>query len=190
MRIYITGKLYETRKWIGGNAGIPAKVIAKELSEKHQKCISALSKYALFSRTADELADSYEEYIDGILSEKISASYGNIHKMISEAEKYVNKCAKNSAVSKPVPAQIKVMPAYDPDADLARLRLTVPSWIGSIKRVKNSGDFENSTSGIKMQLLPPLNLFMPNTDFQICREHLIFVSAHGRVSGKLSAQIC
>lgn len=127
MRIYITGKLYETRKWIGGNAGIPAKVIAKELSEKHQKCISALSKYALFSRTADELADSYEEYIDGILSEKISASYGNIHKMISEAEKYVNKCAKNSAVSKPVPAQIKVMPAYDPDADLAGLRLTVPS---------------------------------------------------------------
>lgn len=47
--------------------------------------------------------------------------------MISETEKYVNKCAKNSAVSKPVPAQIKVMLAYDPDADLAGLRLTVPS---------------------------------------------------------------
>ena len=155
MKIYIIGKLYETRKRIGRNIGIPANVIAKELSEECKKYPSTLNKYSLFSRTIDELADMHEEYINDILSGKISMPYDNIYKVISGAEKYIKKYSKYKVSNKP--AQIKIMPAYDPDADLAGLRLTIPSWIGSIDRVKNSGDFENSTSGIKMQLMSALN---------------------------------
>ena len=157
MKIYIIGKLYETQKRIGRNIGIPANVIAKELSEKFKKYPSTLNKYSLFSRTIDELADTHEEYINDILSGKISMPYDNIYKMISEAEKHIKQYAKCKVSNKPVSAQIKIMPAYDPDADLAGLKLTIPSWIGSIDRVKNSGDFENSTSGIKMQLMSALN---------------------------------
>ncbi|MDE7279715.1 MAG: hypothetical protein K2N26_08330, partial [Oscillospiraceae bacterium] len=118
---------------------------------------STLNKYSLFSRTVDELADTYEDYINDILSEKVSMPYNNIYKMISEAEEHIKKYVKCQVSNKPVSAQIKIMPAYDPDADLAGLRLTIPSWIGSIERVKNSGDFKNSTGEIKMQLMSTLN---------------------------------
>lgn len=35
---------------------------------------------------------------------------------------------------------IKDMPAYDPDAEFTGLALTVPSWIGSINRVRSKSD--------------------------------------------------
>ncbi|MDE6745561.1 MAG: hypothetical protein K2J72_02860 [Oscillospiraceae bacterium] len=79
--------------------------------------------------------------------------YDNIYKMISEGEKHIKKYAKYKVSNKPVSAQIKIMPTYDPDADLAGLRLTIQSWIGFVDRVKNSGNSENSTSEIKMQMI-------------------------------------
>ncbi len=33
------------------------------------------------------------------------------------------------------------MPRYDPDAEVASLTLTIPTWVSSIRRVNNSADF-------------------------------------------------
>lgn len=38
--------------------------------------------------------------------------------------------------------EIKQMPKYDPDAELSSLTLTIPSWISSIERTRNTADFE------------------------------------------------
>lgn len=41
---------------------------------------------------------------------------------------------------------IKQMPAYDPDADIISLTLTIPSWIESIKRKCSTASLENNSS--------------------------------------------
>lgn len=37
---------------------------------------------------------------------------------------------------------IKTMPAYDPDAEVAGLTLTIPSWMSSIDRTKSMAHLE------------------------------------------------
>lgn len=51
--------------------------------------------------------------------------------------------AKRRSPILPKPAvSVKDMPGYDPDAEIASLTLTIPSWRGSIQRVMDSTDFE------------------------------------------------
>ncbi len=40
---------------------------------------------------------------------------------------------------------IKEMPAYDPDAKISSLTLTIPSWISSINRTRSASDFNDVT---------------------------------------------
>lgn len=156
MQKYLIGKLYEVRKNIGADIEIPTKVIQQFFSAEYKKDISTISKYALFSRTIDELSNVFPDYTNDVLSEKISIPYGNTYMLISEANTYRKKHTKFKIEDKSVPAKIKIMPDYDPDADLAGLKLTIPSWIGSIERVKNSGNFEKATNNIKIQLISAL----------------------------------
>ena len=40
---------------------------------------------------------------------------------------------------------IKITPKHDPDAEIAGLTLTVPSWVSSIERARNNADMNAST---------------------------------------------
>ena len=56
-----------------------------------------------------------------------------------------------------VPAQtpiisVKDMPKYDPDAEIFSLKLTIPSWISTIKRVRSSTDRSVISKSAKDQL--------------------------------------
>lgn len=156
MKAYLIGKLFEAEKILAINQKIPVNIITEKISDEYNKYPSTISKYSIFSRTIDKLSESYPDYIKDVLSEKISVSYDNIYKLTAEAHKYVRKPSKYKIEDKTVAAQIKIMPDYDPDADLAGLKLTIPSWIGSIERVKNSGNFEKATSNMKIQLISVL----------------------------------
>lgn len=156
MKAYLIGKLFEAEKILAINQKIPINIITEKISDEYNKYPSTISKYSIFSRTIDKLSESYPDYIKDVLSEKISVSYDNIYKLTAEAHKYVRKPSKYKVEDKTVAAQIKIMPDYDPDADLAGLKLTIPSWIGSIERVKNSGNFEKATSNMKIQLISVL----------------------------------
>lgn len=54
-------------------------------------------------------------------------------------------------------AEIKQMPAYDPDAEISSLTLTIPSWVSSITRAFNASDLTRITptaaSKLHQQLL-------------------------------------
>ena len=57
------------------------------------------------------------------------------------------KAAGRRAAKKSYPLMpIKQMPAYDPDAEIISLTLTIPSWIDSIKRKCRSVSLENNSS--------------------------------------------
>lgn len=69
--------------------------------------------------------------------------WGRIHVSVPTRER-----KPKSAVT---PA-IKQMPAYDPDAELSSLTLTIPSWIRSIQRVAKNADFNSATPSARERL--------------------------------------
>lgn len=156
MKAYLIGKLFEVQKSLGIEKGISGSKIINKIAAEYNKHTSTIWKYSMLSRTIDELADNCTDYINDILTEKISVPYDKMFKQLSETHKYCRKSPKYKIEDKTSPAQIKIMPDYDPDADLAGLKLTIPSWIGSIERVKNSGNFEKATSNMKIQLISAL----------------------------------
>lgn len=53
-------------------------------------------------------------------------------------------------------ASVKDMPAYDPDAEVAGLTLTIPSWSGSIERVIRETDLDIVSTNAKERLVSAL----------------------------------
>ncbi len=54
-------------------------------------------------------------------------------------------------------AGIRQMPKYDPDSEVNSLCMTIESWISSIQRVRNSGNFEKITEKASLQLMKKLS---------------------------------
>lgn len=50
-------------------------------------------------------------------------------------------------------ANIKVMPPHDPDADIASLVLTIPSWVSSIERTRGVTNLNNVSYTAQTKLL-------------------------------------
>ena len=48
------------------------------------------------------------------------------------------------------------MPEFDPDAEVVGLTLTIPTWIGSIKRILDKTDFGKVSAMAKNKLLDVL----------------------------------
>lgn len=156
MKAYLIGKLFLAKKSLGVKNGISGNDIIKKIAADYNKHTSTIWKYSMLSRKIDELSDDYTDYIKDVLAEKISEPYYKMCKLTAEAHKYCRKSEILKFEDKTVPAKIKIMPDYDPDADLAGLKLTIPSWIGSIERVRNSGNFEKATNNMKIQLMSAL----------------------------------
>ena len=58
---------------------------------------------------------------------------------------------------------VKNKPQYDPDAEITGLTLTVPSWIGSMERVRTKTDLSKATDSAKDKLCRTLHLLMVET---------------------------
>ena len=63
---------------------------------------------------------------------------------------------------------IKDMPAYDPDAELTGLTLTVPSWMGSIQRVRSKADLHKASDEAKTALIAALSQLQEQIQDMLC----------------------
>lgn len=61
-------------------------------------------------------------------------------------------------------AEIKKMPKYDPDASIASLALTIPSWCNTIERTIKATHFDKTSSYARQQLQTQLVVLKSNTD--------------------------
>ena len=68
---------------------------------------------------------------------------------------YFDASAKPGTAAAEQPA-IKTMPAYDPDAEVAGLTLTIPSWMSSIDRTKSMAHLEAISPAARQNLLAAL----------------------------------
>ena len=95
----------------------------------------------------------------------------------SIATKSLNPCA--------LPG-IKNMPAFDPDAEVSSLALTIPSWINSINRVSNTANFSIVTERGKGQLLE--QMYNLSVAIQTIRKKM--EDHHEQQAGNRLSEIC
>lgn len=150
-------------------------------SEYPASNLNTLQKYAKYSAALDAIEQNAPELVPHILSGAYKISFENIvalSEMEPEELKALSKkigknpyafarysesrrCLYSDASAKPGTAAaeqpaIKTMPAYDPDAEVAGLTLTIPSWMSSIDRTKSMAHLEAISPAARQNLLAAL----------------------------------
>ena len=154
---------------------------AARLGRKYHVSGATVQKYAKYSAALDTIEQNAPELVPHILSGAYKISFENIV-ALSEMEpeelralsKKIGKnpyafarysesrrCLYSDASAKPGTAAaeqpaIKTMPAYDPDAEVAGLTLTIPSWMSSIDRTKSMAHLEAISPAARQNLLAAL----------------------------------
>ena len=97
----------------------------------------------------------------------IIPKYTDLNKRIIQ-EKKLNSRNRGRPANESLP-EIRKMPEYDPDAELNSLSLTLPSWINSINRIRNSyiGD-----SSIKAKNELHIGLCQLSETAELLKKHL------------------
>ena len=138
---------------------------AWRLGEKYHISSGTVQKYAKYSQALDAIAEKNPELIPQILSGNYKISHENIialstmdaeevqklNKKIgqgpvpfvrySESRKDISgEIANRPTVHIPETPAIKSMPEFDPDAEVAGLTLTIPSWTSSIELTKSKAN--------------------------------------------------
>ena len=154
---------------------------AARLGRKYHVSGATVQKYAKYSAALDTIEQNAPELVPHILSGAYKISFENIvalSEMEPEELKALSKkigknpyafarysesrrCLYSDASAKPGTAAaeqpaIKTMPAYDPDAEVAGLTLTIPSWMSSIDRTKSMAHLEAISPAARQNLLAAL----------------------------------
>ena len=148
---------------------------AVNLGKENNVTFVTISKYATYSKAIDDIGKKCPAIVPKILSGKYKISHENILMMatLPKAEiKEINKQLKETGEtfirysgSRNIIKQkaleqkpsVKDMPKFDPDASSVELILTIPSWAGSINRVKNNTDLTIISQKAKERLTNALN---------------------------------
>ena len=148
---------------------------AERIALKNHITHGTVEKYAIFSKAVTEIGQKCPEMEKRILAGGYKISHDNVLLLAKKSQEdlvrlnarlgraetfyvpYSETRTKiyDSPPSEPPPQKsvsIKDMPKYDPDAELTGLTLTIPSWVSSMQRVKDTTDFTTSTPEAKEKL--------------------------------------
>lgn len=161
--------------------GVTAGRTRERLSEEYNISHATVLNYEKYSKSLDLLSRNMPELVPKILSGEVKITHENtielsrlpcreikrLSNLISDnASEFTGNLRKvlpkkQSSTEKPhfpVPAgSVKDMPAYDPDAEISSLALTIPSWVSSINRTCSAANLsvvsDNALSKLEKQLL-------------------------------------
>lgn len=112
-------------------------------------------------KALDRLKIEFPDFVKGVLYEEIKISQDNLIALAKKPKKTVSRIIEKAAENKrvtdtdmtlpfvhkataPLPVvskgTVKDMPAFDPDAYVSSLTLTIPSWISTMKRASANSD--------------------------------------------------
>lgn len=150
---------------------------AERIGMEYHISVETVRKYGRYAYRIDQLTALEPKFVQRILQGTIYLSYENVvviaamnraeiaaiaRYFLDENEtkptflKYRKKRdeKKEKRRNKVVPAgSIKEMPAFDPDAVVASLALTIPSWVSSIQRTEKNTEFSLISGQARSQLL-------------------------------------
>ncbi len=180
-----------TYEYIGDDEEIDEKAsvvkykTAQRLGQEYHVSPSTVKKYGRYSRALDRIQEKESDIVPGILSGQIKISHENVMEMSTMKPTELRKVKKiiegqgesfvpyrdtrtgikqiegrrPQTLSGP---SIKDMPEEDPDAEVAGLTLTIPSWASSIERVKTKADISAVSAQALMNLQSALNALQKN----------------------------
>jgi len=145
--------------------------IREQLGKLYRIRQETVERYATYAKAIDTVRPAAPELTEGLLSGRLWLTVDRILELPSKTREELQGLSTalqngedlTGGAGKPdcqVAARrqessifpdvsIKNMPRYDPDAEVASLTLTVPTWVSSIRRVNNSADFAAVSSDAK-----------------------------------------
>lgn len=133
---------------------------AQRIAVENNVSYNTVQKYAIYTRALELLGKKAPDIVPKILSGRYKISHSNVVEMSRLSPEQIAKVCKRieemqqpfvpykntrseiqdistspSAESAPAPS-IKTMPAFDPDAEVTGLTLTIPSWGSLIERTR------------------------------------------------------
>lgn len=152
---------------------------AAKIAEENNISFGTVEKYAIYTRALEAIGAKVPELVPKILSGRMKLSHAAILGMAQQSPEELmrinNRLSSSKSPyfqygtppSKPqaepafapsgtTATSIKEMPAFDPDASITELSLTIPSWINSIKRTEKHTDFEIISKGARKRLIEAL----------------------------------
>lgn len=151
----------------------------ERLAEEYQLNKCSIARYEIYAQAIDYIASINSETASRILAGEIKALIEQVMNCYGKTEEEVTKLLsvsrQRTRVKKPVAAEeetvksitVKDMPAFDPDAEINSLALTIPSWISSINRTRSMAKFSMWTSKGKNQLEQELHQLQNATEKMI-----------------------
>ena len=150
---------------------------AERLGDEYHLSYGTVQKYAKFSQAIDKLQEIEPKMVPRILSGRFKFSHDNVLEMAKmkpeevrrirlRLEKEKTPFSKYNETRDKVEetkkkaleasgghvASVKDMPAYDPDAEVTALTLTVPVWTKSIDRTRTKTDLTAITQKARRNL--------------------------------------
>lgn len=142
-------------------------------------------KYESYAQAIDILYALSPEFVKAHLAGRLKVSFGKIDRLVtlspdavcSECQRMLQESSESrqglvkglrimkESKTEMLPAiSIKNMPAYDPDAEIVSLSLTIPSWTSSIIRVRNVSNIAETSSEARCRLREALISLKSTTD--------------------------
>lgn len=134
---------------------------AHRIGEENHVSAGTVLKYAQYTRALETIGSKEPELVPKILSGRYKIAHKNVIKMsqltadeLKTVNRHLNRSrnpyfqynqsrtvlSNNAPLEIPPTPKIKEMPAFDPDAEVTELTLTIPTWCSSIKRTQNNAN--------------------------------------------------
>ena len=162
-------------------------VTAQRIAQENQISGGTVLKYAIYTRALEAIGQKVPEMVPKILSGRYKLSHKNVVDLSGLTSDEIKKVGRRMEQSKqpfvqynrarqeiqytkgqtgfaesPSTPSVKDMPAFDPDAEITALTLTIPSWASSIKHTQTNTDFD-SVSGYAKDKLADTLIFLQHT---------------------------
>lgn len=151
---------------------------SERLGDEYRISYATVEKYSVYAHALDTLSKVVPEFVQKVLSGQAKISQENIIELsqlppqdVLHLGKYISGDAINlvgySGIRKILPKRqdsprqptpvihagsVKDMPAYDPDAVISSLALTIPSWVSSINRTHSAANFYEASTNTRCKL--------------------------------------
>jgi len=172
-------KIFDPNKDIDRN--ISRHVTAQRIADENNISNGTVQKYAIYTRALEIIGQKAPELVPKILSGRCKISHKNVielSRLTSDEIKKVGRGierrqqpfvqysktrqeiqrnkGKESSFNAPSIPSVKDMPAFDPDAEIIGLTLTIPSWASSIDRTRTKTDLRIVSNNAKSKLVEAL----------------------------------
>ena len=155
---------------------------AQRIADENHIASGTVQKYGIYAKSLDIIEDKCSDLVPKILSGRYKISHESVCELAKRSPdelkrisrkmsrnpmpflKYSNsrsviKSSEEEASLNALAASIgsvKEMPVYDPDSEITRLTLTIPSWISSIQRTRNTININEASDAAKDKLMQSL----------------------------------